>query len=178
MRNRRVAGRAVAILVAVFAALSVTGLITTIAASAFPVDAPDAYGEVPIPGATTVYLPAGQVSASLRVRSGGQSVPPLSLDAVGPGGVRPEVLDAPGARVAEEGRVSRQVWVLRVPAEGGYRVEVDGPVEGMDEPWLTFGADTGVDRALWAFVALTVLSVYLAIVVRRRRRAGPSCTGP
>ena len=176
MAQSRIGARVATAAVAALVVLSVGGLFTLAAVNIAVLEKYDAYGEVPIPGTSTVYLPAGEVSASLHLRSGGRgtAVPPLTLDITPPpGGADPQVSDDPGAWVTAGDDVHRRVWLMRVPAEGGYRVEVDGPVSGFTDPRLAFGS-TGVGGGpLWVLVALSVVSVDLAIAVwwwRRRRR--------
>lgn len=169
-------------LVAALAVLSVGGLFTIAAVNAFVLEKFDAYGEMPIPGASTVYLPAGAVSVNFHVRASGRgtAVPPLTMDITPPpGGADPEVVDDLGGSVTRGDDVHRRVWRMQVPAEGGYRVEVDGPVGGFTEPRLAFGSTGTDDGLLWVFVALSIVSVDLAIAVwwwrrRARREAGPA----
>lgn len=183
--DSRIATRIATALVAALAVVSVGGLVTLAAVNAFVLEKFDAYGEIPIPGRSTVYLPAGEVSVNFLVRTSGPgtAVPRLTLGVTPPPGVAdPEVTDDLGSSVAAGDDVHRRVWLIRVPAEGGYRVDIDGPVGGYDEPRLTFGSVGSMDGLLWVFVALSIISVDLAIAVwwwRRRNRpeAKPAAAG-
>ena len=76
------AARIITALVSALAVVSVGGLVTLVAVNALVLEKFDAYGEIPIPGASTLYLPAGDVSVNFHVRSSGRgtAVPPLTLD--------------------------------------------------------------------------------------------------
>lgn len=175
MAAGRTSSRIATIVVAVIAALSIGGLITTVAVSAF-LDKFDAYGEVPIPGTSTVYLPSGEVSADFHVRSSHSStaVPPLHINiAPPPGGKDPEFKDDLGASVSNSNDVHRRVWLIQVPTEGGYRVEVDGPVGDFTEPRLAFGrTSSSIDGLVWVFTAFSVVSVDLLVALWWLRRRG------
>ncbi len=181
MSTSRIASRVVTIVVAVIAALSIGGLITTVVVSAV-LDRFDAYGEVPIPGTSTVYLPSGEVSANFHVRSNHSStaVPRLHINITPPPGVKdPEVKDDLGASVSNNNDIHRRVWLMQVPAEGGYRVEVDGPVDGFTEPRLAFGRTSSIDGLVWVFTAFSVVSVDLVLALWWwRRRSRPSAAPP
>lgn len=165
--------------VAALALVSLGGLFTVAAVNIVVLEKYDAYGGVPIPGNSTVYLPAGEVSVNFVVRTSGRGtdVPPLRLNIVPPpGGTDPQVRDDLGSSVTVNDTVHRRVWLMRVPAEGGYRVDIDGPVGGFTEPRLTFGSTGTGDGVLWVLVALSIISVDLAIAVwwwRRRGRRAP-----
>lgn len=172
------AGRSVSKIVAVgatvFAAISVMGLITSIVLSGFVFDRHDAYGRIPIPGESTVYLPAGTVTVNFDVRTNGgrgTAVPPLRMNITPPPGVAdPDVTDDLGSSVTLNDQVHRRVWIMRVVSEGGYRVAVRGPVDGYIEPHLTFGEDDSPSGVIWVFVALSVLSVDMAVAAWLLRR--------
>ena len=46
--------------------VAVVGFIATLILNAFVLDEYDAYGEVPIPGSTSLHLPAGEVTVSFH----------------------------------------------------------------------------------------------------------------
>lgn len=181
--NPRGASRIVMIVLSIVAVFSVGGLITTAVAGVFG-DRYGAYGEVPIPGSGTIGLPAGEVLASFHIKNyGGRglTVPPLRMSITPPeGGADPEVTEDLGATVSVNDDAHRRVWVMRVPAEGRYRISVDGPVSGYVDPRLALGsgADTRITGLMWVFVALSIISVDLVIAVwwfrRKRSRSGPS----
>lgn len=177
MAGSRTAARVVTAVVGALVAISVGGLITLAVLSAFVWDRFDAYGEIPIPGAASVELPAGKVTANFHVRSAGKgtAVPPLTMNIEPPPGVAdPQVTEDLGGSVTVNNDIHRQVWVMQVPAAGRYRISVDGPVGGFTEPRLAFGKTGSVDGLVWVFVAMSVISVDLAIAVWwvRRSRAG------
>ena len=98
-----VGSRMVGILAVVIAVLSIGGLITTIAVNAFVLDKYNAYGEVPVPGKSTLYLPAGEVAVNFHTQiigsagRGGLPLPPLTMNITPPAGVpEPEVVESRG----------------------------------------------------------------------------------
>ena len=46
--------------------VAVIGFIVTVILNAFVLDKYDAYGEVPIPGSTSLHLPAGELTVSFH----------------------------------------------------------------------------------------------------------------
>lgn len=179
-----IARRIVTAVVGLLVAVSVGGLIAVVAANVLVFNKFDAYGEVPIPGESTLYLPAGPVSVNFHVRKSGRgtAVPPLTMSIIPPPGVPdPEVIDDLGGSVTINQDVRRQVWRMRVFAEGGYRVTVRGPVGGYAQPRLAFGETGRMEGLLWVFAAMSVVSVDLAVMVwwfRRRRQRGSPASPP
>lgn len=180
MSDSRTVSRIVVIVAVVIGSLSMVGLIVMLAVNAFVLDKYNAYGEVPIPGKTVVYLPAGEVAVNLHTQvigspgGGGLPLPPLSMTITPPAGVpEPDVVESHGGTTTINGDAHRRVWTMRVKGEGGYTVTVDGPVSGFINPRLAFGDNAGMAWPLWMFGGLTVLSADLAIAVwwLRRRRA-------
>ena len=173
--------RVVSIVVSVLAAIAVGGLIVT-AVLGITGEKYGNYGEVPIPGSGIVRLPAGEVIVSFRVadhRGGGLRVPPLTLDITPPAGISdPLVTEDLGDTATVGDDAHRRVWFMKVATEGDYRVVADGPVAEFADPQLSFGQSRAVEGPLWFFVALSVISVDLAIAMwwfrRRGRVAGKS----
>lgn len=182
MSDGRRASRVLAILAAVLVVLSIGGVITTAVLNAFVLDKFDAYGEVPIPGESTVYLPAGEVSVNFHTQvigspsGGGLPLPALSLRVTGPtGAAEPTLTESVGVTTSVNSDAHRRMWLMDVPAEGGYRVIVDGAVNGYINPRLAFGDNTAQAWPIWLFAGLGLLGADLAIAAwllhRRRSRA-------
>lgn len=176
MAGSRTASRIVTAVVGALVAISVGGLITLTVLTAFVWDRFDAYGEIPIPGSAAVELPEGTVTVNFHVHSSREStaVPPLHMNIEPPsGGSDPLVTDELGGSVVVNNDIHRQVWVMQVPAAGVYQVGIDGPVAGFDQPRLAFGKTGSMDGLIWVFVAMSMISVDLAIAVwwMRRHRA-------
>ena len=83
--------------------VAVVGFSVTLALNAFVLDNYDAYGEVPIPGSSSLHLPAGEATVSFHTQTigspngGGLPVPPLGLTIVQPEGTPdPQVTEASG----------------------------------------------------------------------------------
>ena len=176
MLGGRSVSKVVAVVATVIAALSVAGLIATAVLSDLVFNRFDAHGEISIPGESTVYLPAGMVSVNFLVRTDGDStaVPPLHMNIEPPPGVAdPEVRDDLGSSVSAGNEVHRQVWTMRVLAEGGYRIRTDGAVAGYIEPRLTFGDANSPDGLIWVLVAVSMVTSDIAVAawwLRRRNR--------
>lgn len=123
------------------------------------------YGEVPIPGAATVHLTAGEVDVTLRTAgpAGDVSVPPLSMLISGPDvTTQPEVIERPRWKSTDsQGNMLVQVWVVHIAQEADYHIEVDGEVYGPYRPQLTF------ERPMWneALELLVNLGVLLLVMV-------------
>jgi len=179
MSDGRTASRILAILAAVLVVVAVGGLLVAVILNAFVLNNFKAYGEVRIPGESTVYLPAGEVSVNFHTQvigstSGtGLPLPPLRLSVTPPAGVAdPIVIESFGATTTVNSDAHRRVWLIRVPAEGGYRIAVDGQVNGFIDPRLAFGDDASVDWPLWLFAGMALAGVELAVLawwLRRRR---------
>ena len=167
------ASRIVTIVVSVLAAISVGGLIVT-AVLGITGEKYGNYGEVPIPGSGIVRLPAGEVIVSFNIsdhQGSGMRVPPLTMDITPPDGVSdPSVSEDLGDMVSVGDTAHRRVWFMKVATEGDYRVIADGPVADFVDPHLSFGQSLAVDGPLWFFVALSVISVDLAIAMWWFRR--------
>jgi hypothetical protein len=162
--------------------VSVIGFITTLVLNAFFLDKYDAYGEVPIPGSTSLHLPAGEVTISLHTvvlgdLNGGLPVPPLGVTIVPPDGVaQPVVTENIGSTTTVNNDAHVRVWVAQIPAEGNYNVTTDGQVNGYVNPRLAFGHNSSYGYLVWVFVALFAVGlVDLALSIwwlaRLRRRA-------
>ena len=143
--SRGTAPRVLTVVAVVTLLASLVGFITTIVLNAFVLDEYDAYGEVPIPGSSSLYLPEGEVIVSFHTMiigsgDGGLPVPPMSIDIAPPDGVPDPVLteDIGGTTtVNNDARV--RVWVAQIPAEGTYDITTDGRVGAYLNPTLAFG---------------------------------------
>lgn len=101
------------------------------------------YGDVPIPGAATVHLPAGEVDVTLAtVGAADEPVPPLCVHISGPDGTTaPALVESPRTKyTSDNGDMLVRVWVVHVAQEGDYHVDVEGEIYGPYQPSLTFGA--------------------------------------
>src|SRR5271156_4686607 len=156
--------------------VSVGGFVVALVLNIFFLDKYNAYGEVPIPGTGSGYLPAGDVTISLHTmvigspNGGGLPVPPLGVTITPPDGVaQPVVTESIGSTTTVNNDAHVQVWVARVAANGTYNITTDGQVNGFIEPRLAFGHKSSYGYLVWAFVATFVVGLVGSIVSGRWR---------
>jgi hypothetical protein len=157
--------------------------------NAFVLDKYDAYGEVPIPGRSTLHLPAGEVNISFHTQiigstsGGGLPIPNLRLRADPPAGVpEPVVTENIGATTTVNNDARVRVWVAKIAEEGDYRITTEGNVSAFISPRLAFGHGSPVPHLPWwaaavfgvAVVDLIIARVWAAKVRRRPVPIGPA----
>jgi len=169
--------------------VSVVGFIVTLVLNAFFLDKYDAYGEVPVPGSSSLHLPAGEVTVSLHTiiiggpNGGGLPVPPLGVTIIPPDGMpQPVVTESIGSTTTVNNDAHVQVWVARIAKEGTYNITTDGQVSGYINPRLAFGHKSSYGYLVWVFVGLFVVAlVDLALSIwwmaRPRRMAASAIVG-
>lgn len=159
---RRRSGTRIAILTLVVGGV---GLIATLLLNAFVLDAYAAFGEVPVPGSTSLHLPAGEMTVSFHTVTTGQPssgfpIPELSLSITPPAGVaKPEVVENVGATTSVNSDVHVRVWTVQIPQQGTYDIETDGKVNGYISPRLAFGHGSSYGWLTWVFGGLLGLGV-------------------
>ena len=163
--------------------VAVGGFIVSLVLNAFVLDKYNAYGEVPIPGSGSLYLPAGEVTISLRTvviggpNGGGLPVPPLGVTISPPDGVaQPVLTENIGSTTTVNNDAHVRVWVAHIPAAGTYNVTTDGKVNGFTDPRLAFGHSSSYGFLVWVFVTMFVVGLVDSIMsgiwlARTRRRA-------
>lgn len=159
------------------------GLVVTLILNVFVLDKFAAYGEVPIPGAGRVHLPAGEVTVSLHTRvissptGGGLPVPDLKLAIQSPAGsAAPEVVESIGSTTTINNDAHRRIWLMAVAVAGDYQITTDGQVGGFITPRLAFGHRSGYGSLPWVFAAVLCLGLLGLLLVRwcsRRSRRVP-----
>jgi hypothetical protein len=166
MSGQRTAARIMIWISILTLVVSVVGFIATLILNAFVLDKYDAYGEVPIPGSSSLHLPAGEVTVSFHTQvigspgGGGLPVPELKLRLVPPDGVSdPKVIENVGSTTTVNNDAHVPVWVVQIPAEGTYGVQTDGQVNGYINPTLAFGHGSSYGWLVWVFVGLFVLGL-------------------
>ena len=128
----------------------------------------DTYGDVAVPGAANLHLPAGEVDVTLRsvAPADEPSVPPLSIRISGPDGVsRAEVVENRRTTPLIAGDELVRIWVVRIAQEADYRVDIDGEVYGPYKPTLTFGHVMRNDSLHWLLTIAARLSWLFFICV-------------
>ncbi len=182
MRSRRLAKISLSAAI-VMIIVSIGGFILTLVLNAFFLDNYNAYGEVPIPGSGSVYLPAGEVTVSLHTvvisgpGGGGLPVPPLGVTISPPDGVaQPSMTENIGSTTTVNNDAHVRVWVAQIPAAGTYNITTDGQVNGFIAPRLAFGHSSSYGFLVWVFVAMFVVGLVDSILSgwwlsRTRRKA-------
>jgi putative oligomerization/nucleic acid binding protein len=170
MSSRRLAKISLAAAV-VMMIVSVGGFIFALVLNTFFLDKYNAYGEVPIPGSGSLYLPAGEVTVSLHTvvisgpDGGGLPVPPLGVTITPPDGlVQPTMSESIGSTTTVNNDAHVRVWVVHVPTAGTYNVTTDGQVNGFIAPRLAFGHSSSHGFLVWLFVAMFVVGLVDSIV--------------
>jgi hypothetical protein len=142
---------------------SIIGFVLTLTLNAFVLDKFNAYGEVPIPGSSTLHLPAGEVTISFHtvtlgsVSGGGLPVPDLGVGFDPPSGVaQPKLTENYGGTTTVNNDTHRRVWVVQVSAEGDYKVTTEGQVNGFISPQMAFGhgGTSSSGSLVWIFAGL------------------------
>jgi hypothetical protein len=163
---RKPAGPRIAMFSAVLMLLAGgVGLIAMLVLNAFVLDEYDAYGEVPVPGSTSLHLPAGQVTVSFHTMvtgspSSGFPIPDLKFSITPPQGVaKPQVTESVGGTTTVNSDTHVQVWLVQIPQEGTYDIVTDGNVNGYISPRLAFGHGSSYGWLTWVFGGLLALGV-------------------
>src|SRR5262245_19781408 len=163
---RRRSGPRIAILSAILTlVIAGVGLLATLILNAFVLDDYDAYGEVPIPGTTSLHLPAGEVTVSFRTMvtgspSSGLPIPDLKFSITPPAGVpKPQVTESVGGTTTVNSDTHVRVWVVQIAQEGTYDIVTDGNVNGYINPRLAFGHGSSYGWLMWVFGRLLALGV-------------------
>ena len=182
MSSRRLAKISLSVAVVVMI-VSVAGFIVALVLNAFFLDKYNAYGEVPVPGASRLHLPAGEVTISLHTvviggpNGGGLPVPPLGVTIKPPDGVaQPVVAENIGSTTTVNNDAHVRVWVAQIPADGTYDITTDGQVNGYINPQLAFGHSSSYGYLMWVFVAVFVVGLVVSVLsgmwlARTRRKA-------
>jgi len=138
--------------------------------NAFVLDEFDAYGEVAVPGSTSLHLPAGEVTVSFHTMvtgspSSGFPIPDLKFSITPQhGGAKPQVTESVGGTTTVNSDTHVQVWQLQVPQEGTYDVVTDGNVNGYIDPRLAFGHGSSYGWLTWLFGGILALGVVELVV--------------
>jgi hypothetical protein len=160
------------------------GLIAMLILNAFVLDEYDAYGEVSIPGSTSLHLPAGEVTVNFHTMvtgspSSGFPIPDLKFTITPPEGVaKPQVTESVGGTTTVNSDTHVQIWVVQIAQEGTYDIETGGNVNGYINPHLAFGHGSSYGWLTWVFGGLLAFGVVELVVAlmwsaRSAKRARP-----
>lgn len=166
------------------------GFVASLILNAFVFDKYNAYGEVPIPGAEQLQLPAGEVIISFHTQiigstsGGGLPIPDLQMGIDPPAGVpEPVITESIGGTTTVNNDARVRVWVAQVAEDGRYRIRTDGNVGAYLSPRLAFGHGSRWGALPWWCAAVFGLAVVDLIIARIwaakvRRAPRPVPTGP
>jgi hypothetical protein len=164
-------GPRIAIIVAVLSLVAAgVGFVAMLVLNAFVLDEYDAYGEVPVPGSTSLHLPAGEATVSFHTMvtgspSSGFPIPDLQFSITPPAGVpKPHVTESVGGTTTVNSDTHVQVWVVQIPQDGTYDIVADGNVNGYINPRLAFGHGSTYGWLTWVFGGLLALGVVELVV--------------
>ena len=163
---------------------SILGFVAVMILNAFVLDEYDAYGEVPIPGSSSLHLPEGEATVSFHTAvtgspSSGFPIPDLQFSIVPPEGVpKPQVTESIGGTTTVNSDTHVRVWVVQIPAEGTYDIQTEGNVNGYISPRLAFGHDSSSGWLLWVcggLFGLGLVGLFAALFwsSRSRKKARP-----
>jgi Short C-terminal domain len=171
--SRRTAPRALTIVAVATMVVSVIGFVTTLILNAFVFDEYDAYGEVAIPGSSSLHLPAGEVTVTFHTvligttSGSGLPVPPLKYRIVSPVGVAdPELTEDYGSTTTVNNDARVRIGYLHVPAEGTYDITTDGNVSAFLDPRLAFGHGSSYGNLPIIFAVIFGLAIVDLIIAR------------
>jgi Short C-terminal domain len=166
---------------------SAIGFVVMLILNAFVLDEYDAYGEVPIPGSSSLHLPAGDVTVTFHtvlIGSGsgsGLPVPPLKYRIEAPVGIdEPKLTEDYGTTTTVNNDARIRIGYLHVPAEGTYDVKLDGNVSSFLSPTLAFGHGSSYGNVPWILAAvfgLGLVDLFLARFWASRVRHGERAAG-
>lgn len=161
------------------------GFVVTLILNAFVFDEYDAYGEVPIPGSSSLELPAGEVTVTFHTvlvgaSGNGLPVPPLNYRMTGPDGADLQLAEDYGGMTTVNNDARVRIGYVNVPTAGTYDVKLDGNVSAYLNPSLAFGHGSNYGHLPWILAAIFGFAVVDLIVVRvwaakmRRRDLTPT----
>lgn len=157
------------------------GFIVSLLLNTFFFDDYDAYGDIPIPSATKVDLPAGDVTVSFHTvliggsGSGGVPTPSLSYRISTKDSGDLTIAADPGSTTTVNNDAHVRIGYLHVPAKGTYDVQVSGDISGYHTPSLAFGKASSYGILPLIFGITFGLAVVVLVIARvwaaRVRRA-------
>jgi Short C-terminal domain len=182
--SRRSAPRVVVISAVVTLVTAAVGLVAMLVLNAFVLDDYDAYGEVTVPGSTSLRLPAGEVTVSFHTMvtgspSSGFPIPDLQFTITPPEGApQPRVTESVGSTTTVNSDTHARVWLVQIAQEGTYGIVANGNIGGYINPRLAFGHGSSYGWLTWVFAGLLawgVLELVVALIwsARSAKKAVP-----
>lgn len=171
--SRRTLPRALTLVAVATMVVSLIGFVATLILNAFVFDEYDAYGEVAIPGSSSLHLPAGDVTVTFHTvligssGSGGLPVPALKYRIDAPDGLaEPELTEDYGSTTTVNNDARVRIGYLHVPAEGTYRITTDGNVSAFLDPRLAFGHGSSYGNLPIIFAVIFGFAIVDLVIAR------------
>jgi Short C-terminal domain len=169
-------------------AASAVAFVVTLVLNVFVFDEYDAYGQVAIPGSTSVRLPAGDVTVTFHTvligntTGSGLPVPPLKYRISAPDGVvQPRLTEDYGTTTTVNNDARIRIGYLHVETDGTYGIETDGNVSAYLSPSLAFGHGSRYGQLPFVFAAIFGAGLVALVIARfwasRVGKSEPSVAG-
>lgn len=169
--NRRSGPRILTVVAVLTMVASAVGFVLALILNVFVFDEYDAYGEVPVPGASSVALPAGDVTVTFHTvliggSGSGLPVPALKYRITGPNGVDAALTEDYGSTTTVNNDARVRIGYLHTPAAGTYHVQLDGNVSAYLDPTVAFGHRSQYGFVPWIVAAIFGFAVVDLIIAR------------
>ena len=180
--NRGAAPRALTVVALVATVASAVGFFAMLMLNPFVFDEYDAYGEVPIPGSSSLELPAGDVTVSFHTiliggSGSGLPVPPLKYTITGPDGDDVTLAQDYGSTTTVNNDARVRIGYLHLARAGTYEIRLDGGVSAYLDPTLAFGHGSPYRHVPWILAAVFGVAALCLVAARiwaaRVRRTEP-----
>jgi len=141
------------------------GFMAVLFLNVFVLDEYKDYGEMPLPGSTSLELPAGEMTVTFHTKVAGNprsgfAIPDLSFGITPPAGLpEPTVTEDIGGTTTMNNDVRVRIWRVQIPEAGTYVVEAKGSVDGFINPKIAFGHDDSQGWLLFVFGGLLGLGL-------------------
>lgn len=174
--NRPTGPRIMTVVAVLTMVAAIAGVVVTLLLNLFVFDEYDAYGEIAIPGSSSMHLPAGDATVTFHtvlVGGGGTRlpVPPLTYRIMAPEGVaEPQLTEDYGTTTTVNNDARVRIGYLHVATGGDYQINTDGNVSAYLNPSLAFGHGSSYGHLPIVFAGIFGLAL-LALLVARFRAA-------
>jgi hypothetical protein len=183
--NRSTGPRILTVVAVLTMVASAVGFALALILNVFVFDEYDAYGEVPVPGSSSLTLPAGDVTVTFHTvliggSGSGLPVPALKYRITGPNGVDAALTEDYGSTTTVNSDARVRIGYLHAPVDGTYHVQLDGNVSAYLNPTIAFGHGSRYGFVPWIMAAIFGFAVVDLVIARiwasRVGRGAPAAT--